>query len=346
METIIHGPIPVRPLQVVGAAGLMFVAWVSVEMGLDRADLICRTDTDRCDLTTGGPSLRRRTAFPRSALTGVRVVAETTSNKGVVTRWGVPHLDLASGPPLRSMRVPPEEAEAFAAEVRAGIADKRWFSASLRAPIWGVFFGPVIALIAAAVAYSGLRDMGSVVLQVDRAAGQLRVARRVLWLRMPWRTFTLPRGADVIVESERRKGWLDSRAMPPEPYGRLVLVGPGAERQPLSGFLRGHRVHLAAAAAVRAALGRPPGALEAELAAASKPVPHPVAGSLPGKFAVAWAGACIGALAGMAALWGGAAAAGLIGTSGEGFWPISGAMLGAMAGIGLALWWTRAQPPE
>ena len=44
---------------------------------------------------------------------------------------------------------------------------------------------------------------------------------------------------------------------------------------------------------------------------------------------------------------GGAAAVGLTtGTSGDGTWPISGALLGAMAGIGLALWWTRAQPPE
>lgn len=347
IETILYGPIPVRPLSVVGAAGLLFVAWISAEMSLERVDLRCRADTDRCDWTTGGPSLRRHTVFPRAALTGVRVVAETTSNKGAVTHYGVPYLEIASGAPLRSMRVTPEEAEAFAATVRAGIAGRQAFSAALRAPVWGVFIAPIIALIAAAVAHNGLRDMGSMALRVDRAAGQIRVARRILWIGLPWRTFALPRGADVIVEPKRTGSWLDSRAIAPERYGRLVLTAPGAERQPLTGFMRGHRVHLAAAAALRAALGHPPGSLEAELIGASTPVPHPMAPNLAGKLAVAWMGACIGSIVGMAVLWGGAAAVGLTtGTSSEEIWPIGGALLGALAGIGLALWWTRAQPPE
>ena len=191
----------------------------------------------------------------------------------------------------------------FAATVRAGIAGRQGFSAALDAPVWGVFIGPIIALIAAAVAYSGLRDMGSMVLQVDREAGRIRVARRILWIGLPWRTFALPRGADVIVE--RRKSWLDSRATASGQYGRLVLTAPGAERQPLSGFMRGHRVHLTAAAALRAALGHPPGSLEAELIEASTPVPHPMAPNLAGRLAVAWTGACIGSMGGMAVLWAG-----------------------------------------
>lgn len=338
--SVVYGPFPLRAAHLALSTLLLLAGLAVAGVAFSRDHLVC-TPGARCVMTRSLPS--RTTGFPMSSLSDARVDIERTSKGG---SYGRVVLVFEGGRELRLQQASPERAAEVATSIRAGLAGQQPIDVTLRGPWWAGLFALGLLAMGLALAYSGAQGRGRFRLEITHGGAGLRVQRRFLAIPVSSRDVSLEGVVDVRVEGGKVREMSLSRGEDPSPAGRIVLVDrSGATRPVTESFFRGQAVHLRAAAELRALLGLDPmpHGVEAQLASLP-PVTTP-----PGtRFAMAWAGVGVGTIAGMALLGLAGLALGVFRMSDPiEVWVVAiGGGGGAIAGVALALYFTRSRPPR
>ena len=344
--TVRYGPFPLRIGRFFGAlagfVGSLVVSLVALE-----------TQHVHCDFSAEGTcsiethvSNHDDARFRSSDLMGVRM--ETArKGKGKGKEYGIVVLVLPRGE-YRLLDAEPDEARAIVASIESAKSRGSEFRTTLTGPRWLLVLGAVFALMGVSMAWIAMRRMGAFVLSIGHD-GSLLIERRALGVPVGARSLALHGVVDVALEWSQEKDFWTSRSEAPRPAGRVVLVFRD-RRVPLTDeYWPGQTVHYRAVVELRRNLGFPPSALETELHTLENTLVRPaMAQTGAGRFGLAWLGACCGAILGLAALGLGLLSLGLMRMS-DGIEPwmvIVGSGGGAVAGVGLALYLARPQPPR
>ena len=332
--TVSYGPFPIRKGRFAVSFAPLFIAALMPFIALEEEHLVC-TPNALCVVTHA--LIPRRRTLPMAALRDVRVDIEHGS-KGAT--HGVVVLVPERHGELRLMRATPSDASEAAAAIRAGIKGQRPIDVTIHGPRLVLLLGLGGIVMWLSLAYSALKGLGRLRLDIVREGASLRVRRTIFGVPVASHEVSLGDVVDVRVKSGKLgEAWL-SRGQAPSPAGYVFLVSRSGLSCPLSArALPGEAVHLRAAAELRALLGFAPerGGVEDQLAAL------PMVTMLLGqRIGLCWVGVTVGGLAG-------AAFYGLIGLAlgqlkpAEGTLAV-GAVIGAIAGVLLVLHVTRAHP--
>jgi len=345
-RTLWYGPFPVRLGRVFGGFAALAVALLMGVLGLERQEL-------RCDFRDGGEcrleTFVSQTPNARFWSSDLREASVTTvrRGKGKGTLYGKLVLRVGAGQ-LSLMEIDPDEANALLRRLEAARHDGTQFSAELEGTRWLLVFSVAILAMSASLFWVAVRRMGRLRLTIP-GDGTLRVERLVLGVPLGARTHSLYGVREVGVEFGTESDMWNRRGEEPRKTGRLLLYGSSGPVPLTPEYWPGFTLHLAAAAELRQALGLAPGRLETELAAArASREESPLARSLGGRIAIAWAGLCCGGLAGLALFGVLGLALGLLRPS-DGIEPwmlIVGCGGGAIGGVLFAFWVTRPRVPR
>jgi hypothetical protein len=338
--SVTYGPFQIRKGRFVVSFSPLVIAIVVALMALETDRLVCTPDGS-CAVThslgSDGP------VFPMARLRSVRVDTETGS-KG--TKYGVVVLGIEGGRDVRLTKTTPDHAAEAASDIRASIASTRPIEVVVQGPRWMLLLAAALLVMWISVAYSALKGLGRLRLEILRGGAALRVQRRVFRVPTTSHEISLDGVTDVRVETgSLGEAWLN-RGELPSPAARLVLADPSGRARPLTDrFWPGRAVHLRAASDLRAILGLAPqpGGVEDQLAALP-----PATTNLGMRIAYCWIGLTCGALVGTG-LYGvlGLALGVFNARDGLDGWAVAiGAGGGATAGALLALYSTRPRPPR
>ncbi|MGK3996542.1 hypothetical protein [Sorangium sp. So ce1024] len=338
--SVVHGPFPIRAARLLVSIPLLLAAIIVTALSFSKDHLAC-TPGARCVLTRALAS--RTTGFPMASLRDVRVDVRRGSKGGV---QGAVVLVLDGGHQLSLQQVSHERATEVAAAVRAGIAGQQPIDVTLRSPWWVLPLGLGLLAMALTMAYSATKGLGRLHLEITRGGAALRVRRLVLGIPVSSDEVSLEGVTDVRVEGGKLGEPLLGRGEAPTPAGRLVLVDRSGATRPLTAAVfPGKAVHLRAASELRQLLGLAPQrhGVEEQLAAL-----RPTTTPLGTRIVVLWVGVCVGAVAGLGVLGLAGVALGLVRTSDpmEPWLLVTGSGGGAIAGVALAVYLTRRQPPR
>ncbi|KYF83262.1 hypothetical protein BE11_37350 [Sorangium cellulosum] len=335
-----YGPFPIRAARLLFSVLLLLGAIVVAIVALSKDHLAC-TPGARCVLTRATTS--RTIGFPMSALRDVRVDVRRGSKGG---SHGVVVLLLDGGHQVSLQQVSHKRAAEVATIVRASLAGEQRIDVTLRGPWWILPLAIGMLAMGLTMAYSATKGLGRFRLEITRGGAALRARRFVLGIPVSSHEVSLGGVTDVRVEGGTLgEMWL-GRGEAPSPAGRIVLVDRSGAARPLTeAVFPGQAVHLRAAAELRALLGIERERHDVEEQLASLPRTRTPLGT---RVAVAWAGTTVGAIAGVGLLGLAGIALGLLRTSDpiEAWLIAVGGGGGAIAGVALALYLTRARPPR
>lgn len=334
---VAYGPFPIRFGLFLGSLGVLLLGVTVFAIAIEREEVRCDAAGD----CVADGRIARPRRFAAREVKDVRVVEERGSKGGT---YGVVVLDM---PPrqIRLMRTTPRDAAIAASELRAGLARGGPFAVAVDGPIWMLAIAIGALVGAVAMARSALFGIGRMQLDLAQGGAALRVTRRVFGIPVGAREVSLEGVRDVSVEHGRISTFFTGRGQPPPACGRLLLHDADGSTRPVTEqSFPGTVVHLRAAIALRAALELEPrpGGVEDELA--RTPLTVTPLGSRVG---FAWLGVCTGSLVG-------AGAAGVVafavrvatGVTPDTVIILPGAGLGAVGGVALSLYLTRARLPR
>jgi hypothetical protein len=332
-----YGPFPIRQGRLVASFIALFVALLLTLFALEREHLVC-TPGARC--VVSGTILSRTRTFPAAALRDARVDIEHGSKGG---KHGVVVLVIDGAREIRLQRATPAEAAQIAANIRTRLAGKLPINVTLRNPWWLLL--PALGLLAIGVtmAYSALKGLGRIRLDIVQGGAALRVRRSIAGVPVSSHDVSLEGVADVRIEGGvLGEMWL-GRTETGSPAARIALIEHTGSGRPLTATVfPGHAVHLRAAAELRALLGleRRPGGVEEQLA--SLPM---ITTPLQTRIALSWIGVTVGSLLGIGLFGAVGLALGLLRASEVEEWHVAvGGISGAIAGVALVVYGTRARP--
>ncbi len=344
-EDVVYGPFPIRPWRLLAAVIPLILGCVFTLSGLESQTLVCSRNGDVVCAADGflAPDWRL-TGKPEVRVETVR------RGKGEGKEYGTVILE-AGGAKARLMEVSGDDAREVAARVRAWTASTEpRLREDLHGSRWALLTLPFALIAFVSLIASAFDGIGRLVLEVG--AERLRVTRRILGV--PVRSWELPldgvEDVDVTWSRDEKDFWV-SKGQRPRELGCVYLLTKGGERREVSTRAwPGQTLHLRAAAGLRAALQFPPlaGGVEARLAAIESAPERPAWASRVGsRIGYGWVGACCGAILGMAAFGIGGFAVGVVQMKDAlPTWVMSGALLGAGAGVALVLWLARVQVPR
>lgn len=344
--SILYGPFPVRLGRLFGAlAGLV----VSVAFGAAPLE----TQHLRCDFGARGTcsiesrfSLRADVRFASSYLHGVKVES-VDRGKGRGAEYGVLVLTV-SNRQHRLMETEPDKARQIAANLLGAQAGRSAFDATLKGTPWLALLALGFAAMGISMGWIAVRRMGALRLTFLHD-GPLRIQRRVFGVPIGARYLLLHGVTDVALEWKEESDFWKRRYEVPRQAGRIVFVTRNRSLPMTDEFWPGRTLHYRAAAELRRSLGFSPGVLEDELQTLESTLERPaIAQTTGGRFALGWAGACVGSILGLGLL-------GVIGLSlgvlrmQDGIEPwmlVVGSGGGAISGVAIAFRLTRPRPPR
>jgi hypothetical protein len=336
--TVHYGPFPIRRGRLFGSFAPLVIGAVIPLIALEESRVQC-TPNGSCVITTGIIATTRE--MPMSQIREVRVKT-VHGNKGGV--HGVVLLSVDRQPDLELMQQDPAEAGVTAGTIRAAIAEKKPIDLTLHGPraLLLVTLGAFAMWLT--MAYSALKGLGRLRLDIEQGGVALRVRRRVLGIPVSSHVVSLEGVTDVRVEGGvLGEMWL-SRGETPSAAARIVLIDRSGVPRPITDrVFPGEAVHLRAAAALRALLGfeRLPGGVEDRLAQLP-----PITTAIGMRVMYSWIGATTGLLVGIAIYGVMGLALGLLRGSGglDAMAFLVGGLGGSTAGVALALYLTRQRP--
>jgi hypothetical protein len=334
-----YGPFPIRQGRLVTSVAAFFIALILTFIALEQEHVTC-TPGASCVVTR--TILSRARTFPMATLRDARVIIEQGSKGG---KHGVVVLVIDGAPEVRLQSVTLAEATEIATTIRVRLASKQAINVTLRKSWWILLPALGLLMVGISLAYSALKGLGRFRLDIIQGGAGLCIRRSIFGVPVSSADVSLESVTDVRIEGGvLGEMWL-SRGETASPAARIILVDQAGAGRPLTAAVfPGHAVHLRAAAELRAILGldRRPGGVEEQLA--SLPI---VTMPLGTRIALSWIGITVGSLLGVGLLGFGGLASGLLRTSAlDGWLVVVGGVPGAIAGVALVFYWTRAQPPR
>jgi hypothetical protein len=334
-----YGPFPIRQGRLAASFAALLVALLMALFVLEQEHLTC-TPGASCVVT--GTILSQRRAFPTAALRDARVVIERGSKGG---EQGVVVLVVDGAREIRLQSAPPAEAAEVAATIRARVASKQPIDITLQRSQWLWIPALGALVIGITMACSALKGFGRFRLDVVKGGAGLRARRSIFGVPVSSHEVSLEGVTDVRIEGGvLGEMWL-GRGETASPAARIVLVDQAGAGRPLTATVfPGQAVHLRAAAELRAILGleRRPGGVEEQLAALPM-----VTTPLWTRVGLSWIGVTVGSLLGVGLFGALGLALGLLRASELEEWHVAiGGISGAIAGVAVVVYRTRARPPR